>query len=250
MQIKIDRDNYSKEINIYSTEGLKIITELWTRVFCENRLMYQPTWLGIPIIQYPEDIVMMQELIWKVRPDVIIETGVAHGGSAIFFSSILEMTGKGRVIAIDIEIRQHNKIAIKSHPLCKNITLIEGSSVEEKVVKKVKSLIKQNEKVLVVLDSNHVYDHVIKEMTSYAPLVTEDSYMVVMDGIGEMVWDIPSGKKEWRDQWPLKAIREFVQKYPQWEIDDYYTRLQVTSSPKGFLRKLCQREINARKEDV
>jgi cephalosporin hydroxylase len=243
MQIKIDRDNYSRPIDIYTLEGFKLVAELWTRVFCENKLSYQPTWLGIPIIQYPEDIVMMQELIWKVRPDVIIETGVAHGGSAIFFSSMLNLIGKGRVIAIDIEIRQHNKVTIKSHPLSRSITLIEGSSVADKVIAEVKSLIKPEERVLVVLDSNHAYDHVIKEMTLYAPLIADGSYMVVMDGIGEMVWDIPSGKKEWRDHWPLRAIREFLLKNPEWESDDYYTRLQVTSSPMGFLRKLNSEEI-------
>jgi len=117
MEIKIMAKEGSKEVDIYSEEGYKLMAELWLKTACQHRLMYEPTWLGIPIIQFPNDIVAMQELIWKVRPDVIVETGVAHGGSAILYASILELIGKGKVIGIDIEIRKYNRVAINSHPL-------------------------------------------------------------------------------------------------------------------------------------
>ena len=238
MKIKIDRDNCSKEIDVYSEEGLKLVAELWTKVSVEHRVMYEPTWLGIPIIQYPNDIVMMQELIWKVGPDVIVETGVAHGGSAILYASILELLGKGTVIGIDIEIRKYNRLAINSHPLSKRIHLIEGNSVDEDVVDDVRARIKKEDKVLVVLDSDHSFEHVRKEMELYSPMVSADSYLVTMDGAAELVWDIPSGKKQYRHDNPLVAIREFLKDHPDWEVDPYYNRLHVTSNPSGFLRRV------------
>ena len=237
MKVKTEIDNYSNEVDIYSEEGLRLIAELWMRVSCQYKLMYEPTWLGIPIIQYPNDIVMMQELIWKIRPDVIIETGIAHGGSAILYASILELLGKGEIIAIDVEIRKQNRLAINSHPLSKRISLIEGSSLDKGVINEVKSKIKGDDEVLVVLDSNHSYKHVLSEMKLYARLVTSDSYLVVMDGLQADVWDIPSGKKEWKDDNPLRAIKDFLKENSDWVEDKYYNRLLVTSNPSGFLRR-------------
>jgi cephalosporin hydroxylase len=237
LKIKIPTETSEKEIDIYSEEGLKIVSELWTKVCCEHKIMYQPTWLGIPIIQFPTDIVMMQELIWKVRPDVIVETGVAHGGSAILYASILELIGKGYVIGVDIEIRSYNKVAIMSHPLSKRIRLIEGSSIDEEIVNQVKSMVKNSEKIMVVLDSNHSREHVYKEMLSYAPMVSDDSYLVTMDGTQAMVSDIPRGKKEWAEDNPLRAIEEFLEANSEWEVDPYYNRMLITSNPSGFLRR-------------
>ena len=237
--IKITIGNDLKKIDIYSDEGFRLIAELWTKTSFQHRLMYEPSWLGIPIIQYPNDIIVMQELIWKIKPDVIIETGIAHGGSAILYASILELLGKGRVIAIDIDIRLHNKAAIKNHPLSERIDLVEGSSVDEKIVKKIKAMIKRGEKVLVVLDSDHSADHVRREIKYYSPLVTTDSYMVVMDGVQEKLWDVPSGKEEWRYDNPLVAIKEFLQQNQrQWQVDYYYNRLCVTANHSGFLKRL------------
>jgi cephalosporin hydroxylase len=237
VKIKIVEHGREREVDIYSKEGLLLISELWTKVSCHNRLMYEPAWLGIPIIQFPEDIVIMQELIWKIRPDVIVETGVAHGGSAILYSSILEIIGKGKVIAVDIEIRQYNKVAIKSHPLSKRINLIEGSSTDANIFKEIKSLINKGDKVLVTLDSNHSYEHVLKELEMYSRIVPEDSYLVAMDGAQAFAWDIPAGKMEWKEDNPLKAIEDFLSNNPDWESDSYYNRLVVTSNPMGFLRR-------------
>lgn len=237
MNIKIGSDNYSKEIDVYSKEGFKTLAEIWTKASCHQKVMYEPTWLGIPIIQFPEDILMMQELIWKVRPDVIVEAGVAHGGSAVFYASILEIIGKGRIIGVDVEIRQYNKVAIKSHPMSKRIQLIEGSSVDKAVFKKIVSLIKKGEKVLVVLDSNHSYEHVKKELNLYYGIVSNDSYLVAMDGAQGLVWDIPSGKKEWKEDNPLRAINEFLNEHSDWEADPNFNRLPVTSNPNGYLKR-------------
>jgi len=235
-RIRVKGKNDSKDVDIYSDEGFKLIAELWMKVSFHNRIMYKPTWLGVSIIQYPNDIVMVQELIWKIRPDVIVETGVAHGGSAILYASILELLGKGKVIGVDIEIRQHNKKIIESHPLSKRIQLIEANSVDESTVQRVRKMISKEDKVLVVLDSNHSYKHVVREIELYSSLVSRDSYIIVMDGVQEMLWDVPSGKKEWRHDNPLMAIREFLEKHPDWQVDHFYTRLNVTSNHSGFLR--------------
>jgi len=237
MKIRIKDKNSIKDVDIYSDEGFKLIAELWTKVSFHNRVMHKPTWLGIPIVQYPNDIVMMQELIWKVRPDVIVETGVAHGGTAILYASILELLGKGKVIGIEIEIREHNKIAIENHHLSKRINLIEGSSIDEDIAKRAKTMIKDTDKVIIVLDSNHSYKHVLREIELYSSLVSPNGYLVVMDGVQEMLWDVPSGKEEWRHDNPLMAIREFLKKNPEWQVDNSYTRLNVTTNHSGFLMR-------------
>lgn len=237
MKIQVLDEGISKEVDIYTQEGLEIMSRLWVKSAAHHRLMYEPSWLGIPIIQFPEDIVIMQELIWKIKPDVIIETGVAHGGTAIFYASMLELMGKGKVIGIDIDIRKCNEIAIKSHFLSKRINLLQGSSVDPAILEQVRNMIKPTDKVLVTLDSNHTYDHVMKELELYAPLVSKDSYLVVMDGATEWISDIPAGKKAWKQDNPLRAIKEFLKSNPEWESDPYYTRLMVTASPLGFLHR-------------
>ena len=237
MKLSYTEDGRTREVDLYTKEGLEELARVWLKASCQHRLMYEPTWLGVPIIQYPEDIVMMQELIWKLRPDVIVETGVAHGGSAILYGSVLEVLGKGHVIGIDIEIRQYNKVAIKSHPMSKRITLVEGSSVDPAVFARVRELVGGCESVLVVLDSNHSYEHVREEMRLYSQLVPADGYLVVMDGAQALMSDIPRGKAEWRQDNPLRAIEEFVAASSDWEPDPHYNRLLITSSPRGYLRR-------------
>ena len=143
-----------------------------------------------------------------------------------------------KVIGIDIEIRQHNKIAIQNHPLSKRIHLIEGSSIDKNIVERVKKRIKEEDKVLVVFDSNHSYKHVLQEMELYSGMVSSGSYMVVMDTAQEIVWDIPSGKKEWLHDNPSLAIKEFLKKHPEWKADSHYNRLHISASPNGFLRRI------------
>lgn len=247
MKISISYDNtHTKEVDLYSDDGMRLITDLWIKASFQHRVMYEPTWLGIPIIQYPNDIVMMQELIWKLRPDVIIETGIGHGGSTIFYSSLLELLGKGAVIGVDIEIRKHNKLAIKSHPLSKRIKLIEGSSVSREVINQIRNMIPANSEVLVILDSNHSYQHVLMELSLYKDFISPGGYLVVMDGVQEMLGDTPSGKPEWKEDNPLAAIREFLSNNLDWQEDGYYLRTYISCNPSGFLRRKRKEEINPR----
>jgi cephalosporin hydroxylase len=236
MSYKLVDDN-NAEIDIYGQEGLHALAELWIKTSAHNRIMYEPTWMGIPIIQYPGDVLMMHELIWKVRPQVIIETGLAHGGTALFYASMLELLGRGKVISIEVEIRQYNRVAIMGHPMAHRVEMIEGSSIAESSLADVKSRIGADQKVLVTLDSNHSYDHVRQELELYAPLVSEGSYLVAMDGAQQLVADMPNGKPEWREDTPLRAIHDFLKDHPDWEIDPHYNRLLVTSNPDAFLRR-------------
>ena len=242
-KITLTQGKKTKTVDLYSEEGLELISSLWVKLYAQYKLTHKVTWIGVPIIQFPEDILMMQELIWKVRPDVIIECGIAHGGSMLFYASLLELIGKGRVIGIDIEIRQYNKIAVKSHPISHRIEMLEGNSISEEVINTVKKMIKGANKVMVILDSNHSKEHVAKELELYNELVTPGSYLVAMDGAQAFVWDIPNGKPEWKEDNPLKAIEKFIKSNPQFIIDPYHNRLKVTSNPKGFLRKLTQEEM-------
>jgi cephalosporin hydroxylase len=225
------------ETDIYSEEGFKALAELWTRSAWQRRISYGLTWMGIPIIQLPEDILMMHELIYKVKPDVIVETGTAHGGTAVFYASMMELLGKGRVISIDIEIRESNRLAIQAHPMRSRITLVEGSSVHDSTVSRIREMIGPDEKVLVALDSNHSCDHVRGELEKYAPLVTPGSYIVVFDGVMKILADAPDAKPGWVTDNPAAAIRDFLAEHPDFEVDPHYNRLVVTYCPSGFLQR-------------
>jgi len=197
--------------------------------------------MGIPIIQLPEDLLMAQEVIYKVRPEVIIETGTAHGGTAVFYASMLELLDDGRVISIDNEIRKYNRLAIQAHPMSKRITLIEGDSAANETVDKVRRLLRANEKVLVTLDSNHTYAHVSKELEKYSPMVSPESYLIVFDGVMKFVADAPHGKSKWKRDNPGRAVEEFLSNHPEFEPDYYYNRMAVTYCPGGFLRRKSSR---------
>lgn len=235
--IQVSGPGGATEVDIYSAEGYRLLADLWLRSAWQHRISYEPTWLGIRIIQLPEDMVMMQELLYTVRPDLIVETGVAHGGSAVFYASICELLGKGRVLSIDVEIRKHNRAAIESHPLSRRITLIEGSSTSDAVLGEVRSHVRPGSRVLVVLDSNHSYAHVRDEMARYASLVSPGSYLVVFDGVMERLTDAPAGSASWATDNPATAIREFLGAHEQFEVDPHYNRLGVSYCPSGFLKR-------------
>jgi len=226
-----------RDIPIYSEEGFRLLTEMWIRSGWERKISYEATWLGIPIIQLPQDLLMLQEVVFKSRPDVIVETGTAHGGTAVFFASLLELLGKGQVISVDVEIRKHNRLAIQAHSLSKRIRLIEGSSIDDKTVAEVRSGIPTDSKVMVVLDSNHTYAHVCEELKKYYDLVTPGCYLVVCDGIMEILADAPKGSAVWVEDNPARAIREFLLSHSEFELDSYYNRLGITYFPEGFLRR-------------
>jgi cephalosporin hydroxylase len=225
------------ELDLYSADAFDALTQLWIRSGWQRRISYDVTWLGIPIIQLPEDILMMQELVWKVKPDVIVETGTAHGGTAVFYASLLELLGRGRVVSIDIEIREENRRAIETHPVSKRITLVEGDSTSDAVLAKVRELIRPEHRVLVALDSSHTYAHVRRELEKYGPLVTPGSYIVAFDGVMQMLIDAPSGRKEWTTDNPATAVRDFLVQHPEFEVDFHYNRLTATYCPGGFLKR-------------
>ena len=241
--LTLDDHGERTTVDLYSRDGLAMLTNLWIKVAAEHRVMYEPMWLGRPIIQFPSDVVAVQEMLWEVRPDAVIETGVAHGGSLVLSASILELIGKGKVIGVDIEIRPHNRKAIQEHALSKRIELIEGSSIAQETVTKVREAIAGAERVMVILDSNHSYAHVLQELNLYAPLVSPGSYLIAHDGAQAWVSDIPRGKPEWREDNPLRAIHDFLASTHEFRIDPRGTRLGITSSPDGYLRRLTGAEI-------
>lgn len=206
----------------------------------KQKYSYNFEWLGRPIIQYPQDLIAMQELIWKLQPDLIIETGIAHGGSLVFYASMLELIGKGQVVGVDIDIRTHNRTAILSHPMYKRITMIEGSSIADDVVAKVKHLAEGKQTVLVTLDSNHTHDHVFKELTLYSPFVTPGSYLVVFDTIIEELPDDIYPDRPWgQGNNPKTAVWEFLKNNKHFEIDkSIQDKLVITASPDGYLKRI------------
>lgn len=200
-----------------SPEAFSLISKAWLRCGWDNKHVYSFSWLGRPIIQLPEDMVRIQEVIYRLRPDVIVETGVAHGGSLIFYASLFKAMGidHGRVIGIDIDIRPHNRAAIEAHELHGALTLIEGSSIDPEVVGKVRSMVPPGEKTLVILDSKHTRDHVLAELRAYADLVSPGSYIVATDGImGWLGENAPRTQPDWSWNNPKEAARAFLLERP------------------------------------
>jgi cephalosporin hydroxylase len=230
-------DGEHREFDIYSENGFQVLSNLWLRAGWQQKFSYELTWLGIPIIQIPEDVVLMHELLWKVRHDVVVECGVAHGGAVVLYASVLELLGKGRVVGVDVEIRKYNRLAIESHSLSHRISLIEGDSVSPETVAAVRTHIRPSDKVLVVLDSLHTHAHVAAELESYAPLVTPSSYLVVFDGVMSVVADAPNAGVDWETDNPLTAVDEFLADNPSFQRDPAFGRLGVTYCPAGFLRR-------------
>jgi cephalosporin hydroxylase len=207
-----------EEVPLFSDRAFEILSREWVRVGWNQKYSYTFSWFGRPIIQLPEDMVRTQEVIHRVQPDVIIETGVAHGGSLIFYASLCKALGRGRVVGIDIEIRPHNRQAIESHPMAGAITLIEGSSTAASTLERVRSLIRPGETVLVLLDSDHSKAHVAAELEAYHGLVTPGSYIVATDGIMKELADAPRGRPDWTWDHPTAAAAEFAARHPEFEL--------------------------------
>ncbi len=238
-----DGDGKCSLVPIGSADGFAAISRAWLRSGWDAKYVYSFTWLGRPIIQLPEDLLRLQEVIWRLRPDVIIETGVAHGGGLIFYASLCEMMNKGRVIGIDIEIRPHNRRALEAHPLFKRITLIEGSSIDPGTVEKVRTLLAPGETALVLLDSRHTKQHVQAELAAYSPFVSPGSYLVAMDGIMQDLVGAPRSQPDWGWDNPRQAALEFATHNPDFVLDDPpflfnegMVTQRVTYWPGAFLR--------------
>jgi cephalosporin hydroxylase len=235
---------------------LQALSRIWVREISPHKWAYNFTWMGRPAIQFPNDAWAMQEIVWKVRPDLIIETGIAHGGSLILSASLLSLldmsdaiesgqvidpkVSKRKVLGLDIDIRAHNRAAIESHPMASRIQMIQGSSIDPEVVTQVKEIAANYKRVLVCLDSNHTHDHVLAELEAYAPLTSIGSYCVVFDTIVE---DMPASMFPDRP-WgpgnnPKTAVWEYLKTHSDFEIDvNIQHKLQITVAPDGFLRRI------------
>lgn len=211
-----------------------------------TKYTYNFTWMGRPIIQFPQDMVAMQELIWTVQPDLIIETGIAHGGSLIFYASMLELNAicggcqDAEVLGIDIDIREHNRKAIEAHPMFKRISMIQGSSIAPDIIEQVKAKAQGKQRILVCLDSNHTHDHVLAELEAYAPLTSVGSYCVVFDTIVEDLPDEMFPDRPWGvGNNPKTAVWEYLKTHPKFEIDKTIQhKLLITVAPDGYLKRV------------
>jgi len=233
-----------RALPLYSDAAFALLSAQWLRVGWNQKYQYSFSWFGRPVIQLPVDMVRTQEVIWRLQPDVIIETGVAHGGSLVFYASLCKAIGKGRVIGIDIEIRKHNREAIEAHPLSAGIELIEGSSIDPSTVAQARAFIRPQEKVLVLLDSDHTYAHVAAELEAYSTLVTPGSYIVATDGIMEDLADVPRGQPGWKTDNPSAAARhfaarhpEFVLEQPAWPFNESQLGRNLSHWPDAWLRR-------------
>ncbi len=223
-------------------ERLQALSCEWVRKSWSEKYSYNFRWLGRPIIQLPQDIIAMQEIIWEVQPDLIVETGIAHGGSLIFNASMLELIGgSGEVLGIDIDIREHNRKEIEKHSMFKRIRMIQGSSIDPEVVDDVKRFAEQKKRVLVCLDSNHEKDHVLEEMRAYCGLVSIGSFMVVFDTIVEELAGIKGSKDDFETNNPRAAIRVFLSENSDFKvIENWNHKLLITHNPNGFLQRIGQ----------
>ena len=229
-----------------SKEAFSAVSDAWLRCGWDTKYVYGFSWLGRPIIQLPEDMFRIQEVIYRLEPDVVVETGIAHGGSLIFYASVLKAMGKGRVIGVDIEIRPHNRAAIAAHELIPYITMFEGSSTDFSVVEKIKGEIGPGERVLVILDSNHSKEHVLAELEAYAPLVSVNSYIVACDGIMGQIAGAPRTEADWVWNNPVSAAEEFVGRHSEYVIEEPpfpfnegMIEQRITYWPRGFIRRVC-----------
>lgn len=251
-------DNEVKERldTIEKNRELRNAAHEFMKASLEPKYSYNFSWMGRPIIQYPQDMVAMQELVWQIKPDLIIETGVAHGGSLIMNASLLALlelseateTGdivdpkkpKRKVLGIDIDIRDHNRKAIEAHPMSNRIDMIQGSSIAPEIVEQVKHYAKKYKTILISLDSNHTHEHVLAELEAYAPLTTLDSYCVVFDSVVEDMPKELSGDRPWGPgNNPKTAVWEYLKSHPEFEIDkSIQNKLLITVAPDGYLKRV------------
>jgi cephalosporin hydroxylase len=218
---------------------LKGLSNVWARETAPYKYTYNFSWMGCPIIQFPQDIMAMQEIIWSIKPQLIIETGIAHGGSLIFYASMLELLGgDGMVLGIDIDIREHNRVEIEKHPMAKRIKMIQGSSLDKDIVEQARLFTNAKSPVLVVLDSMHTHAHVLEELKAYSPLVTRGSYLVVFDTLVEdMPNDLYKDRPWGKGNNPKTAVWEFLKSNDRFEVDkEIENKLLITVAPDGYLK--------------
>lgn len=234
--ISLDEGGTARSLPFASPEAFALMSKIWLRVGWDTKYVYSFTWMGRPIIQLPEDVLRVQEVVFALRPDVIVETGVAHGGSLVFYASLCKAMGRGRVIGVDVEIRPHNRAAIEAHELFDRITLIEGSSIDPAVVDTVKSLVAPGESVLVILDSNHTKAHVAAELQAYSSLVPPGSYIVAADGLMGELAGAPRTNDDWVWNNPKEAAAEFVAAHDDFVLEPPVPQFNegVVDSPVSY----------------
>lgn len=243
--VHLESEGGTESFAIGSPEAFGLISRVWLRSGWDSKYVYGFSWMGRPIIQLPEDMLRVQELIYSVRPDVVIETGIAHGGSLIFYASLMKAMDHGRVIGIDIEIRPHNRVAIEAHEMFERITMLEGSSVDASVVNRVRAMLKPGEQGLVILDSNHSRLHVLAELHAYADFVAPGSYIVACDGIMQEIVGAERTRPEWIIDNPQSAVKDFltvrsdfVLEEPAFPFNEGRITERVTYWPNAFLRRV------------
>ena len=243
--ITVESETGVQTHGLYTKEAFELISRQWLRVGIAQKYSYTFSWLGRPVIQLPEDLIRVQEVVHRVRPDVIVETGVAHGGSLVYYASLCKLMDHGRVIGVDVALRPQNRDALAAHPLRPWITLVDGDSTDPGVVEHVASLIAPGERVLVVLDSNHTKAHVAAELEAYHPLVTPGSYIIAADGVMQTAHDVPRGDPSWAHDHPAAAAAafasrhpEFVVEQPRWPFNESALTENVTYWPGAWLRRL------------
>jgi len=238
-------DGVASSYALDTEEGFNKVANAYLRAGWDNKYVYSFMWMGRPIIQLPDDVMRIQEIIYQVKPDIILEIGVAHGGSLIFYASLLKAMGRGRVIGVDIKIREQNRKSIEAHEMYAYITLVEGNSIDPVTFDKVSHLIKKGERVMVLLDGKHTYEHVLRELEIYAPLISINSYIVAMDGIQRDLVGAPRSEADWAWNNSANAAEEFVRQNPQYIIDNIKPIFNegnitkaVTYWPSGYIKKI------------
>jgi cephalosporin hydroxylase len=239
--IKVITNGLETTFKLYGKNGFKDLSKLYMKASTENRIMYEPHWLGMNIIQLPNDVMALQECIWEYKPEMLIETGVALGGSLIFYASIMQnYSNKYTVVGIDIKVYQKNRRKIESHHLSKNIQIILGSSTHKKTIDDLKKIIKEKKpkKIMISLDSNHEYNHVVNELKIYSSLLRIGDILVVQDAAMDDISDIPSAKENWKQKGPKQAIKEFLASNNNFICETKFNRFGITASPNGFLKRI------------
>jgi cephalosporin hydroxylase len=239
MTIPFDEQCKLNAARMAASQDINDLTMDWICKTALYKYTYNFKWLGRPIIQFPQDMFAMQEIIWNIRPDLIVETGIAHGGSLIFYASMMELIGdNGVVVGIDVDIRKHNRTEIEKHRMFRRISMIEGSSVDGAVIKEVYRLAEGKRKVLVALDSNHTHEHVFKELQEYSPLVKKGSYIVVFDTIIETMPIDSFPDRPWnKGNNPMTAVHEFLKSTDRFVVDkETENKLLITVAPTGYLK--------------
>lgn len=244
--LQVTHDSGETEtLNLYDQKSFELLSHLWLQLGWNQKYTYSFSWMGRPVIQLPEDMIRVQEVLYSVKPTLLIETGIAHGGSLIFYASLFKAMERGRVVGVDIEIRPHNRKAIEAHEMFPLIKLIEGDAVAEPILAQVRAQIKADDTVMVILDSCHTREHVLRELHAYSPLVSVGSYIVATDGFMKDLTRVPRGEKGWDRDNPVTAVHEFlavnknfVLEQPKWPFNESKLDKNLTHWPEAYLRRV------------